>query len=112
MRPESVELRDAHMTIDVEGLRGPEEEDGEEVGAGDSRDDEGQSEDTRLLAKARREHWEFGELCFPDDEDDEDCRPEQQRHEDMGRLPAILGQISQALVSTPRRPERTWYPPH
>lgn len=61
---------DGILAVDVEGLRGPEHEDGEEVGAGDEGDDEGQGEDARVLLEPGGKHGEFGKLGFPDAEGD------------------------------------------
>lgn len=61
------------MAVHVECLCRPEHEDREEVRARDEGDDEGQAENTRLLAQSLGEH---GVLCvsLPDDEgDEEDC---------------------------------------
>jgi len=56
------------LTIDVECLCGPEEQDGEEVGARDEGDDEGQDEDARVLLQASWKHRELGKFPFPDKE--------------------------------------------
>ena len=62
------------VAVDVEGLCGPEHDDGEEVGAGDEGNDQRQGQNARLLLQAGRKHGEFGKLDFPDGEEDEGCR--------------------------------------
>ena len=59
------------MAINVEGLSGPEHDDGEEVCAGDEGDDQSQGENPRFLLQTRWEHGEFGEFDLPDREGDE-----------------------------------------
>ena len=56
------------VAVDVEGLRGPEEEDGEEVGARDEGDDERQGEDAGVLLQARWEHGVLRTVDLPDAE--------------------------------------------
>lgn len=59
---------DRVLTVNAEGLAGPEHEDGEEVGAGHECDDEGQGEDSRVLLEPGGEHGKFGKSAFPDAE--------------------------------------------
>ena len=61
------------MTIDVECLRRPEHDDGEEIGTRNERDNKRQSEDAWLLLEARREHGEFRALHLPDSKGDKEC---------------------------------------
>jgi len=78
------------MAVDVERLGGPEEEDGEEVRAGDEGDDQGQDQDAWILTDALGKHGEFGEFPFPDAEDDEEDEAENQWDESVCRLPGVL----------------------
>ena len=54
------------MSIYVERLRRPEEEDGEEIGAGYEGDDQGQGENSRALFQACWKDGKFGEFRLPD----------------------------------------------
>ncbi len=60
------------LAVNVERLRGPKHENGEEVCAGDESDDESQGENTRILLETGGEHGEFGKLGFPHTEGDEE----------------------------------------
>ena len=59
------------MSIHVERLRWPEEENGEEIGAGYESDYECQRKNARALLQACWEHRKLGEFGFPDGEGDE-----------------------------------------
>ena len=78
------------MAVDVEGLRGPEHDNGEEIGAGDEGDDQCQSEDARFLLQARWKHGELGALDFPDCEGDHERGSEEKRNEHMSGGPFVL----------------------
>jgi hypothetical protein len=60
------------VSVDVESLRRPEHEDGEEVGAGDERDDERETKDPRFLTQTLGEHWVLRAICFPQDKCDDE----------------------------------------
>lgn len=53
------------VSIDIEGLCGPEHEHGEEVCARNKRDDERETESPRLLLQASWEDGVFGAIDFP-----------------------------------------------
>lgn len=74
---------DGILTIDVEGLGGPEEQDREEVGTGDEGDDECEDQNSRVLLQAAWEHGELGELPFPDEERSDECGADEKWCEDM-----------------------------
>ena len=62
------------MAVDIICLGGPEEENREEVGAGDEGDDKGQSEDPWVLLETGGKHGVFGTFDLPDHKrDDEKC---------------------------------------
>jgi hypothetical protein len=87
------------MTVDVEGLCGPEHDDREEVGTGDEGDDQSQGQDARFLLKTRGEHGIFGTLYFPDGEGDAECSSEEEGDKNVGRSPFVLfRKISNARV--------------
>lgn len=83
---------DSHgiVVIDVEGLGGPEHDDGEEVGAGDEGDDERQSQRARFLLQPRREDGVFGAVDLPETKGNQEDCTENQWDEDMGSRPFIL----------------------
>lgn len=56
------------VAVDVEGLRGPEHDDGEEVCAGDEGDDESEAEDSGFLLQPVGEHGVRGSVHFPEEE--------------------------------------------
>ena len=78
------------MTIDIEGLCGPEHDDGEEVGTGNEGDDQSQCEDARFLLQARWEHGELSALDFPDCKGDQERGSEEKGNEDVSGGPFIL----------------------
>jgi len=86
------------LTVHIEGLGRPEEQDGEEVGAGDECDDEGQDQDTGCLLQAGREHGEFGEFGFPDTEGDEHEEADEEGYEDVGGFPGILKPLLAVVI--------------
>lgn len=68
------------LAVYVEGLRWPEEEHGEEVGAGDEGDDEGQGKNTGCLLQTSWEHGVFGEFRFPNHEGYEQEKADDERY--------------------------------
>ena len=78
------------MAVDIESLSRPKHEIGEEVGSGDEGDQEGKRQDARVLLESLREHGEFGAVCFPKQEGDDEDGTEDERRKDMGRTPGIL----------------------
>ena len=78
------------MAVYVESLCGPEEKHGEEVGARNACDDQGEDENTWALLYARWEHGVWGEFCFPDDEGDEKEEADKERYENVRGLPGVL----------------------
>lgn len=75
------------MTIDIEGFRRPEHDYGEKVGTRDESDDEGETQDPRLLLETRRENGVFSAINFPESESNEQKKSDDQRCQNMGRLP-------------------------
>jgi hypothetical protein len=53
------------MAVDVEGLSGPEHDNGKEAAARDKCDDEGESEDSGFLLQTSWEHGILGSIDFP-----------------------------------------------
>lgn len=82
---------DGVVSVDVEGLRRPEHDDAEEVGARDGRDDQRERQDAGFLLHARREHGELGELDLPDGEqDEEEHGADDQRGQHVRVAPFVL----------------------
>lgn len=82
------------MSIDIKCLRGPEEQDGEEVGSGYEGDDEGRDENTGVLLEASGKHGEFGEFPFPDEKGCYETHSNEQRGEDVSGCPGVLRLVS------------------
>ena len=78
------------VAVDVEGLGGPEEEDGEEVCARDECDDECQGEDSRVFLKAGGEHRVFCAIYFPKAEGDQEDRSDKEWDKSVSGFPGIL----------------------
>ena len=66
---------DGVVAVHVEGLRRPEHDHRDEVGAGDEGDDEGKGEDERFLLQPGWEHGVLGPVKFPGAEDHEQSGP-------------------------------------
>ena len=70
--------------IDIECLRGSEEEDGEEVGVGDEGDNKRQGQDPRVLLELGWEDGIFRAIYLLDAKDNEQHGSEKEWDEDMG----------------------------
>ena len=71
------------MAIDVEGLRGPEHQEGEEIGSRDKCDDECQRQDAGILLQPGREHRVFGSEDLPEPEGNQKSSSNQQWDQGM-----------------------------
>ncbi len=100
------------MAVHVVRLRGPKENDGEKVGAGDEGDDERHGEDPPVLPQTTGKHGIFGTPHFPGHEGKEQENPEEQGHQHMCGVPLILSESARSpspsrdevyLVSSPRQ---------
>ncbi|EPE05084.1 hypothetical protein F503_03689 [Ophiostoma piceae UAMH 11346] len=92
---------DGVVAVDVVGLRGPEHEDREEVGAGHEGDQErephgagarGRARGARVVVvdEAARHHGELGKAELPDGKGDEHHDSQNKRHDDVGAVPVVL----------------------
>ena len=78
---------DGILTIDVEGLSGPEHENGEKVGTRDEGDHQSHGEYARFLLQTRGKHGVLGAFHLPNDEPDEEKSSEEERDQNMGGFP-------------------------
>ena len=81
------------VAVDIEGLSGPEEEDREEVCAGNEGDDQGESEDARIFLQSVREHGPFCTINFPEGESDEEGSSKEKGGEGVDGFPGILDKM-------------------
>ena len=84
---------DGILAVNIEGLGGPEEEDGEEIGAGYKGYNEREDEDARGLLQARGEHGVGGEFGFPYAEGDEHEEANEEGGENVGAFPLVLSLV-------------------
>lgn len=85
------------MAVDIEGLRGPEEQDGKEVGTRDESNNQGAQKNPRALQQAGGKHGVFGESNLPDDKSDQEKYADNQGRNDMRGFPFVLFTISWVL---------------
>lgn len=78
------------MSVHVERLGGPEHEHGEEVGAGDEGDDQGQTQGARLLLQTCGEDGVFSTVDLPESKGNQHKEAEYKWSEDMSRAPGVL----------------------
>lgn len=78
------------MSIRIVRLSGPEENDGEEVGAGDEGNDESQQEDPGFSGNGPWKHGEFGKLPLVDDKGEEKEDTNNKRSQYVGGAPTVL----------------------
>ena len=71
------------VAVDVESLRRPEHDNGEEVGARNKGDDERENKCAWRLLDACWEHGVFGKLCFPEYKASQQDDAEDERDESM-----------------------------
>lgn len=78
------------MAINIECLGWPEHNNGEEIGAGNERDNKRKSENARLLLETRGEYGVVCPINFPEAKSNEQNEPNNQWGKDMSRCPFIL----------------------
>ena len=85
------------MAIDVEGLSGPEHQEGEEIGPRDEGDEQCQRQNPRILLQSSWEHGERGKPSFPDEEADEEHNSDDDGSNYVCRSPWVLKNVSVEL---------------
>lgn len=82
------------VSVHIESLSWPEEQDREEVGTGDCGNDQSEDKDSWGLLQASWEHGVLGEFCLPDGEGDKEQGTDEEGNEDVGRFPTVLKSVS------------------
>lgn len=78
------------MSVHVESLGWPEHEHGEEVGARDEGDNQGQTQGARLLLQTCGEDGVFSTIDLPESKSNQHNEAEDKWSEDMSRAPGVL----------------------
>ena len=82
---------DRILTVDVESLCWPEQENGKKVGTGDEGNDKRKNQDSRALLEAAGEHWKFCEFPLPDEKCSNECGSNKKWCKNVCRSPWVLG---------------------